>query len=208
MEIRLFFTLKVDTISWIKYNATPKSSKKLLNNPVPERGNYGVGVNNLNTIELDVRYCVWWLGKLPRVNIFIWNLCKSQPSLELQRKRRYWSHIRGRRKLHKIHDIENPVGNQKSELQQILFEDFVGGLCKESIIEMFYLNSIEQLFLFVEQLDQLEVCLVCSRLLTGIPILAAFQNFRWNNNKKTLTRFGSNRLDWWIFYLIQLQLHA
>ena len=25
--------------------------------------------------------------------------------------------------------------------------------------EMFYLNSIEQLFFFVEQLDQLEVCL-------------------------------------------------
>ena len=134
MEIRLFFNLKVDTKSWIKYNATPKSSKKLLNNPVPERGNYGVGVNNLNTIELDVRYCVWWLGKLPRVNIFIWNLCKSQPSLELQRKRRYWSHIRGRRKLHKIHDIANPVGNQKSELQQILFEDFVGGLWNWSFI--------------------------------------------------------------------------
>ena len=26
-------------------------------------------------------------------------------------------------------------------------------------IDMFYLNTIEQLFLFVEQLDQLEVCL-------------------------------------------------
>ena len=26
-------------------------------------------------------------------------------------------------------------------------------------IEMFYLNTIEQLFLLVEQLDQLEVCL-------------------------------------------------
>ena len=29
-------------------------------------------------------------------------------------------------------------------------------------IEMFYLNTIEQLFLFVEQLDQLEVCLPSS----------------------------------------------
>ena len=37
-------------------------------------------------------------------------------------------------------------------------------------VEMFYLNSIEQLFLFVEQLDQLEVCLPYSRLLAGIPI--------------------------------------
>ena len=34
---------------------------------------------------------------------------------------------------------------------------------------MFYLNTIEQLFLFVEQLDQLEVCLPYSRLLAGIP---------------------------------------
>ena len=35
-------------------------------------------------------------------------------------------------------------------------------------LEMLYLNAIEQLFLFVEQLDQLEVCLPYStRLLTG-----------------------------------------
>ena len=40
----------------------------------------------------------------------------------------------------------------------------------QSSAEMFYLNTIEQLFLFVEQLDQLEVCLPDSRLLTGIPI--------------------------------------
>ena len=45
-------------------------------------------------------------------------------------------------------------------------------------LEVFYLNTIEQLFLFVEQLDQLEVCLLYSRLLTGIPILAVFQNLR------------------------------
>ena len=54
------------------------------------------------------------------------------------------------------------------------------------IIEMFYLNTIEQLFLFVEQLDHLEVCLPYSRLLTGIPILAVFQNLRWNSNKTSL----------------------
>ena len=55
-------------------------------------------------------------------------------------------------------------------------------------LEMFYLNTIEQLFLFVEQLDQLEVCLPYSRLLTGIPILAVFQNLRWNSNKTSLVR--------------------
>ena len=37
---------------------------------------------------------------------------------------------------------------------------------------MFYLNTIEQLFLLVEQLDQLEVFLPYSRLLTGIPLMA------------------------------------
>ena len=51
---------------------------------------------------------------------------------------------------------------------------------------MFYLNTIEQLFLFVEQLDQLEVCLPFSGLLPGIPILAVFQNLRWNSNKTSL----------------------
>jgi len=39
---------------------------------------------------------------------------------------------------------------------------------------------------FVEQLDQLEVCLPYSRLLAGIPILGVFQNLRWNSNKTTL----------------------
>ena len=51
---------------------------------------------------------------------------------------------------------------------------------------MFYLNTIEQLFLFNEQLDQLEVCLPYSRLLTGIQILVVFQNLRWNSNKTSL----------------------
>ena len=55
-------------------------------------------------------------------------------------------------------------------------------------IEMFYLNNIEQLFLFVEQLDHLEVCLPYSRLLTGIPILVVFQNLRWNSNKTSLKK--------------------
>ena len=53
-------------------------------------------------------------------------------------------------------------------------------------VEMFYLNTIEQLFNFVEQLDQLEMCLPYSRLLTGISMLAAFQNLRWNSNKTSL----------------------
>ena len=51
---------------------------------------------------------------------------------------------------------------------------------------MFYLNTIEQLFLLVEQLDQLEVCLPYSRLLAGIPILVVFQNLRWSSNKTSL----------------------
>ena len=51
---------------------------------------------------------------------------------------------------------------------------------------MFYLNTIDQLFLSVEQFDQLEVCLAYSKLLMGIPILAVFQNFRWNSNKTPL----------------------
>ena len=65
---------------------------------------------------------------------------------------------------------------------------------------MFYLNTIEQLFLFVEQLDHLEVSLPYSRLLTGIPILAVFQNLRWNSNKTPLInsfissfRFGKRK---------------
>jgi len=53
-------------------------------------------------------------------------------------------------------------------------------------LEMFYLNTIDQLFLFVEQLYQLEVCLPYCRLLTGIPILAVFQNLGWNTNKTSL----------------------
>ena len=52
-------------------------------------------------------------------------------------------------------------------------------------IEMFYLNTTEQLFLF-QQLDQLEVCPPYSRLLTGIPLLAVIQNLRWNSNKTSL----------------------
>ena len=57
---------------------------------------------------------------------------------------------------------------------------------------MFYLNTIEQLFLFVEQLDQLKVCLPYSRLLIGIPILAVFQNFRWNSNKTVYSAYSNN----------------
>ena len=65
---------------------------------------------------------------------------------------------------------------------------------------MFYLNTIEQLFLLVEQLYQLEVCLPYSRLLTGIPILAVFQNLRWNSNKTSLCFFKSG-FEVEMFYL-------
>ena len=39
---------------------------------------------------------------------------------------------------------------------------------------------------FIEHLDQLEVCLTYSRLLTGIPIFAVFQNLMWYSNKTSL----------------------
>ena len=44
-------------------------------------------------------------------------------------------------------------------------------------LEMFYLNTIEQSFLFVEMFDQTEVCLPYSKFLTGIQKLLVFQNF-------------------------------
>ena len=59
-------------------------------------------------------------------------------------------------------------------------------LLDEKDLEMFYLNTIQQLFLFVEQLDQSEVCLPYSRLQSGISILAVFYNLRWNSNKTSL----------------------
>ena len=43
---------------------------------------------------------------------------------------------------------------------------------------MFYLNTIEQLIFFVDQLDQLEVCLPYGRLLTGIPISGSIPKFK------------------------------
>ena len=78
-----------------------------------------------------------------------------------------------------------------------------------SDLVMFYLNTIEQLFLFVEQLDQLEVCLPFSRLLAGLSILAVFQNLKWNANKtflgenapKNFLLFDLSILKWyeWVF---------
>ena len=78
----------------------------------------------------------------------------------------------------------------------LLFEYFQHGdlLCRLDVrllvgkkVEMYYLNTIEQLFLFVEQLDQFEVCLPYGRLLIGIPMQAVFQNLRWNSNKTSLS---------------------
>ena len=57
----------------------------------------------------------------------------------------------------------------------------------KNALEMFYLNTIEQLLLFhwavrpVRSLD---------RLLTGLPIRLVFQNLRWNSNKTSLFRFS------------------
>ena len=60
-------------------------------------------------------------------------------------------------------------------------------------IEMFYFNTIEQFFLFVMQLDQLEVCLPYRGLLADIPILVVFQNLRWNSNKTYFYRWNLNK---------------
>ena len=79
---------------------------------------------------------------------------------------------------------------------------------KQGLIEMFYLNTIEQVFLLVEQLDQLVVCLTYSRLLTGIPKLAVFQNLRWKLNKTSLclTYAGSNYSQFSIAYSYSFHL--
>ena len=62
-------------------------------------------------------------------------------------------------------------------------------MCYYICQEMFYLNTIEQLIHFVEQIDQLEVCLPYSRILTGILILVVFQNLRRYSNKISLICF-------------------
>ena len=55
-------------------------------------------------------------------------------------------------------------------------------LCRTIVIDTLVLR-----FLFVEQLDQFEVCLPYSRLLTGIPILAIqYSKFLGSINKTSL----------------------
>ena len=54
----------------------------------------------------------------------------------------------------------------------------------EKILEVFYLNTIEQLFLFVEKLDQLEVCLPHGRtkyLLSSsmVYLIVEYQYYCW-----------------------------
>ena len=53
-------------------------------------------------------------------------------------------------------------------------------------IELFYLNSIEQLENLVGLKEQLEVCLTCSRLLAAIQMLLLHQKLRCDSNKTTL----------------------
>ena len=57
------------------------------------------------------------------------------------------------------------------------------------------MNTIQKLFLFAEQLDQLEVWQPCNRLLTGIPLLAVFQNLRWNSNKTRISFLMNLEMD-------------
>ena len=83
---------------------------------------------------------------------------------------------------------------------------------------LFEYHQIKQLFLFVEQRDQLEVWLPYSRLLTGIPILAVFQNLRGNSNETSLlksnpmSQYNIFKLDEWIIwynimYFIAIKKH-
>ena len=78
----------------------------------------------------------------------------------------------------KLTELVDPANLSNVNFERIYGENYKVGLRKAIFtfnhLEMFYLNTIEQLFFFVEQLDQLEVCLPYSRLLTGIPILAVF----------------------------------
>ena len=84
--------------------------------------------------------------------------------------------------------VSSIIPHQLNESASTLYSEFFWTKQKFVIyIERFYLNTIEQLFLFVEQLDQFEVCLPYSRLLAGISILAVFQNLRWNSNKTSLS---------------------
>ena len=85
--------------------------------------------------------------------------------------------------MHNCHNTHTPIREENWNFRNGKLDE-IGVVV--TIIEMFYLNTIEQLFLSVEQLDQLEVCLPYSRLLAGIPILAVFQNLRWNSNKTSL----------------------
>ena len=59
-----------------------------------------------------------------------------------------------------------------------------------------FLQGKDVLFEYHRAVDTLcwavrPVCLCCSWLLTGIPILAVFQNLRWNSNKTTLLNWES-----------------
>ena len=58
-------------------------------------------------------------------------------------------------------------------------------------IELFYLNSIEQLGNLVGLKEQLEVCLTCWRLLAAIQMLLLHQKLRCSNNKMTLPNDGN-----------------
>ena len=71
---------------------------------------------------------------------------------------------------------------------------------------MFYLNTIEHLLLFVEHLDQLEVCLPYCRLLTGIPITntGGIPKLSWNSNKTSVVDTKDLRVvkDHWLIVFI------
>ena len=90
-------------------------------------------------------------------------------------------------------ELIKPEGAYRVSEKRSIFENasfIINGHVSGLLVEMFYLNTFGQLFLLVEQLDQLEVSLPYSTLLTGIPILVVFQNLRWNSNKTSLSLSG------------------
>ena len=92
----------------------------------PEKCHNCGTVRNLDSIELDVRYCMRRWSKLPSVNIFVRNLGQPQPillnfikkgrmklsslpGLQLKRKRGDWSDFRRRRKLAQVDHVWSPI---------------------------------------------------------------------------------------------------
>ena len=54
-------------------------------------------------------------------------------------------------------------------------------------------NKMQNIIQILTLILPVEVCLPYSRLLTGIPMLAVFQNLRWNSNKTYVTLYNCGK---------------